>query len=160
MSQNTAADALRALTAEQGKKSKTEQFRDLFDDIEKAQLAGISRELIVKTLNKHGFDITLKTFDTMLYRIRKERGITTRKHRVSSTADKTTVIPPAKNADIGKQQRKRAIHHEETNGDGDFVNPLDKIMENYNKEREQNPRRDDFTYNPVPDLEKLYGKKK
>lgn len=68
-----AAEALRALAQGTENRSKIESLRGVYDEIEKAQRAGASNSKIVETLNGQGFNLTLKTFETTLYRIRQER---------------------------------------------------------------------------------------
>ena len=69
-----AAAALRALASDDSVKSKIGRVRGLMDEIETAQRSGVSNTKIVETLNEKGFCLTLKSFEMMLYRIRKERG--------------------------------------------------------------------------------------
>ena len=68
-----AAAALRALASDGSVKSKIGRVRGLMDEIETAQRSGVRNTKIVETLNEKGFGLTLKSFEMMLYRIRKER---------------------------------------------------------------------------------------
>lgn len=69
----TIEDALRALASGSANRSKIGRLRELLSEIEASQRAGVSNRKIVETLNAHGFEVTLKSFETMLYRLRKER---------------------------------------------------------------------------------------
>lgn len=73
MTEQAAAEALRALAQGTENRSKIGRLRGVFAEVEKAQQAGVSNSKIVETLNGQGFDLTLKTFETMLYRIRQEQ---------------------------------------------------------------------------------------
>lgn len=72
MTQATASQALQELAEKTNKRSKMGRLRELLPDIEAAQLAGVSNEQIVETLNKQGLDITPKAFSVMLTRARKQ----------------------------------------------------------------------------------------
>lgn len=73
MDKATITDALSDLTRDMANRSKIAQLREVFQHIEEAQRAGIKNEKIVKTLNAKGFALTVKSFEMMLYRIRKQR---------------------------------------------------------------------------------------
>ena len=69
------SQALRGLAAEaaEGRRSETAQFREILDDVEHALNAGASHAEVLKTLHDHGFTMTKKSFESTLYRLRKER---------------------------------------------------------------------------------------
>lgn len=73
MSQNSVVEALRALAASNSKRSETSRLRAVLPEIEIAFAAGISRESMLETLRAQGFKLSLKTFDTVIWRLRKER---------------------------------------------------------------------------------------
>lgn len=73
MDKASVADALLALTSEMANRSKIAQLREVFQHIEEAQRAGVKNARIVETLNALGFKLDLKSFEMMLYRIRKQR---------------------------------------------------------------------------------------
>lgn len=73
MDKSPAEKALWALAKEDTGRTKTARLREMLDAIEAAKQAGVSNARIVETLNAEGFDLTLKTFETMLYRIRKKQ---------------------------------------------------------------------------------------
>lgn len=66
-------EVLAALPEGGVKRTKTGRVRELLPEIEAAQAAGYANEDIAKALAKQGLDVTKKTLETMLYRIRKER---------------------------------------------------------------------------------------
>ncbi len=73
MDKSPAEQALLALAKEDAGRTKTARLREMLDAIEATKRAGVSNARIVETLNAQGFDLTLKTFETMLYRIRKKQ---------------------------------------------------------------------------------------
>lgn len=73
MDTSPAEKALLALAKEDAERTKTARLREMLDTIEATKRAGVSNARIVETLNAQGFDLTLKTFETMLYRIRKKQ---------------------------------------------------------------------------------------
>lgn len=73
MDKSPAEQALLALAKEDAGRTKTARLREMLSAIEATKRAGVSNARIVETLNAQGFDLTLKTFETMLYRIRKKQ---------------------------------------------------------------------------------------
>ncbi|WP_434152220.1 hypothetical protein ACR2R6_23450 (plasmid) [Methylocaldum gracile subsp. desertum] len=73
MTKKNASDALRKLAAGTAARSATAMLRDIFDDIENAMRAGVRRKAILETLQEEGFKITFKSFESAIYRIRKQR---------------------------------------------------------------------------------------
>lgn len=80
------AAALRDLAKDRQTRTKTGQIRELFEEIERTQKLGVSNKSIVEALNKSGIEINLKTFETILFRIRKERGL--EKKNIDSKSEK------------------------------------------------------------------------
>lgn len=73
MEKPTLKDTLRALAQDSSRRTKIGRLREVFPDIEAAQAAGVSNAKIVEALNaEHGLGLTLKTFETMLYRLRRQ----------------------------------------------------------------------------------------
>jgi hypothetical protein len=92
-------EALRALARDQAAKTKMARLRDIFDEIEATQNAGVPNRKIVETLNARGYDLTPKTFESALYRIRKEReaqGITNT-HEAPQIKSVEPVLPATPN---------------------------------------------------------------
>lgn len=75
MDKPTLLDALKALPEGDVRRTKTGRVRELLPQIEAAQAAGYSNEDIAKALKDQGLDVSKKTLETMLYRIRKESGL-------------------------------------------------------------------------------------
>lgn len=73
MELRSAAEALKAVAEQSENRSKIGRLRGVLKEVEDAQKAGVKNSKIVETLNANGFELTIKTFETMLYRIRKER---------------------------------------------------------------------------------------
>lgn len=73
METHNVAEALRSLAKGDKARSETARLRDVIDEVEKALAAGVSRTAILDTLKAQGFTMSLKGFDTALYRIRKSR---------------------------------------------------------------------------------------
>ncbi len=66
--------ALQKLAQGREHRSKIGRLRSVFLEVQEAQAAGVSNRKIVDELNEQGFGLTLKTFETMLYRIRHHIG--------------------------------------------------------------------------------------
>ncbi len=54
-------------------KSETARLRQIFAEVEATLSAGVSREKIVEILQQQGFSMGLKSFDSAMYRIRRQR---------------------------------------------------------------------------------------
>lgn len=73
MTKDSVADVLRALATGDKSRSETARLRDIVDEVEAALAAGVSRAAVLDALNAQGFTMTLKSFESALYRIRKKR---------------------------------------------------------------------------------------
>jgi hypothetical protein len=73
MDRNSVADVLRGLAEGDKARSKTARLRDVIDEVETALAAGVSRAAILEALHSQGFTMTLKSFESALYRIRRQR---------------------------------------------------------------------------------------
>lgn len=71
MKKESVIDALVTLTNGLENRSKVAQLREVYPYIEAAKRAGFKNSKIVETLNAQGFALTLKSFEMLLYRIRK-----------------------------------------------------------------------------------------
>lgn len=67
--------ALRDLAAEHARtpRSQTARLREVHDDLEAALTAGASHAAVLATLHAQGFSFTLRSFESTLARLRKER---------------------------------------------------------------------------------------
>lgn len=69
----TIKNTLQSLAQASDKRSKMGRLREVLPDIEAAKNAGVSNAKIVEALNaEHDLQLTVKTFEMMLYRLRKE----------------------------------------------------------------------------------------
>ena len=72
MPEDSAAKALRALAKGEQNRSQIARLRDLIDEVEAALASGVSRAAVLHTLHEHGFTFTPSSFESALYRIRKQ----------------------------------------------------------------------------------------
>jgi hypothetical protein len=72
MSQLNLISRLEVLAQSADSRSKTARLRDVFEPVEAALGAGVSRAQVLEELNRDGFDMTLASFKSALQRIRKE----------------------------------------------------------------------------------------
>ncbi len=75
MSKPSLSETLQEMARNHASRSKTARLRDVFDDVETALNAGVSREAVLQALNDDGIAMTKQTFDKALSRIRKERQV-------------------------------------------------------------------------------------
>ena len=73
MQKTTIADALRELAQGDKARSETARLRDVINEVEATLAAGVSRQAVLEALHNQGFTMTLKSFESALYRIRKGR---------------------------------------------------------------------------------------
>ena len=120
------------------KRSLRSQFKDIYEQVEKAISSGVSHEIIVDLLNDDGFTITLKSFRNVLARVRK-------KH--NDQAVKAVSISPAvkpvelKQATQSESTLKDSIQDIKKTEDDIDLDELAKIgrqrMKNKRKEQKQ-----------------------
>jgi hypothetical protein len=103
------ADQLRKLAAGDQHRSETARLRDVFDEIEAALKAGVSRRAILETLHKNGFTMNLRTFDTALYRIRRERSERSRSAALEPGPSETDPVRSDDLAGLDKKQRREKL---------------------------------------------------
>lgn len=65
-----AAKTLLDMAEAKNGRSMASRIRDLYPEIDKAIKAGVKREAIVEVLHNDGIAVTMKTFESVLYRIR------------------------------------------------------------------------------------------
>ncbi|WP_334021984.1 hypothetical protein [Burkholderia orbicola] len=73
MEKTNVSEVLRALATGDKNRSETARLQDIFDEVQAAIDAGVSRTAILDALHGQGFTMTLKAFESALYRIRKRR---------------------------------------------------------------------------------------
>jgi hypothetical protein len=130
----TATEALRKLVTGTESRTKIARLRGMMPDVEAAKEAGISNKKIVETLNEHGFEITQKTFEMMLYRLRKERRQGNQKKPDGEGNQKNQVATPQElTPKEGQQSEKKEpkpksalpiLRKSEVNFE-DYINPED-----------------------------------
>ena len=74
MDRKIASERLRALAANDEKRSTASRLLDLIDDIEAALAAGVPRSAVIEELATLGLEMKPETFYSALKRIRKKRG--------------------------------------------------------------------------------------
>ena len=77
MTKTRVADVLRELAEGEKNRSETARLRDVINDVEAVLAAGVHRSAVLEALHGEGFTMTLKSFVSALYRIRKQRGQST-----------------------------------------------------------------------------------
>ena len=169
-------DPIRALIKDKKNRSKIALVRELLPSIQDAHAAGVTLERIVEELCKMDINVTYGYLRTVLYRIRKNTPKKTNKE-ISTPANKTTSTEKKSYDNTENEQIKPSLEINQQQAEAkksatsclknfntklpdDFVNPLEKVMENYKKEQAENPRKDSLNFNSVPDLDKIYGNKK
>lgn len=144
MTKTSVADVLRELAKGDKSRSETARLRDVIDEVEAALAAGVSRSAVLDALHGQGFTMTLKSFESALYRIRKQRG--------QGTAGTPAVPVPAP---LGHDQKPGAAapaplrHDEETPAPepdaGETAGPLtmrqrgEAVADQYMKPTSTNP---------------------
>ena len=77
MDRDKAAERLRSLASDSGKRSKTAQLRDVFGEIEEALEAGVSQATILEELRAMGLDVNPNTFRSTMRRLRNRQPVPT-----------------------------------------------------------------------------------
>ncbi|MHB1621037.1 MAG: hypothetical protein ACYCTY_13855 [Sulfuricella sp.] len=116
------------------------RIRDIFDDIEIALSAGVKREAIWEALQNEGYKMPLKTFESAIYRIRKEWS-EQRKHKDETGSEGNMVSQPppsggneesagnGKNTKIISNRRPRLLSEDKGLYGGLNPSPVDGIVE-------------------------------
>ncbi|MGF1804078.1 hypothetical protein L4C31_02360 [Aliivibrio sifiae] len=101
-------EGIKQLVEIHGKTSKMTIIRQLFTPLTDAMKEGVKLELINNYLNEQGLELTLATLRNMIYRIRKERGITLQKrsapelntqHQIQNATSDSSLVSHKTNAD-------------------------------------------------------------
>lgn len=102
MTSNSVAEVLQALAKGDKARSETARLRDVFDEVEAAINAGVSRAAILEALHEKGFTMAMRSFESALYRIRKERAgqEKTKEQSVGKPTVEKQVIKPAEPAPV------------------------------------------------------------
>ena len=75
MDKSAVSQRLKALAADDKKRSKAARLRDVIEDVEAALAAGVPRQDVLDELNSLGLDMNLATFETTLKRIRAKQKV-------------------------------------------------------------------------------------
>ncbi len=95
MTENSVIDALKSLVTSDKNRSAASRLFAMIDELETVFSAGVSRSAVLQVLNNHGFNMTLKSFDSTLHRIRKKRGkLATTTNTTSATQNPLTIEKP------------------------------------------------------------------
>lgn len=113
---------LRKLATSDESRGKTARLRDVFDDVELALSSGVSRALVLETLEKNGLSMTPKGFDSALSRIRASR------KKGPAQARSPTVKPAAPAAPAPQQPPGAPVGLAEANAGSHDPADLDKII--------------------------------
>jgi len=100
-----AVEELRALAKNSQRRSKTGQLRELYEEIELAQKAGVKYGNIVDVLNDSGFEISHGSFVTLLHRIRREKKSEAAERHQSLTINDQTQITTAKHRSLATPKK-------------------------------------------------------
>lgn len=99
MNTKNVSEALLSL-ANSSNRSDTARLRDVFDAVESALGAGVSRAAVLAELQKQGLAMTPKSFEGAVYRIRKERrqdGLPTKRPASVVTTEPPQLVNKADN---------------------------------------------------------------
>ncbi len=97
------AEAINDLVTNQVNKSKTSKIKAIFPIICDAKEQGITNIQLLNLLNNYGFDLTLKTFENILHRIRKKKGVQRRMNLRSKIKNDVSRITELKETEIIRQ---------------------------------------------------------
>lgn len=132
-------EKLGELTTGATDRSETARLRDIFGSIEAAIAAGVSRAAIVKALNESGFRMTLKSFESALYRIRRSQraghaGEPARRPEGQESSDQTARARDSNNTGLSRQERREALAN--TFITAEAANPLLQQLNLKSKEKQ------------------------
>lgn len=139
MSQNQLTARLRELATSDDKRSKTARLREAMPDVENTLAAGVKIETVLEALNENGFNLSLGSFKTMLYRLRLERG---GKPQITTVA--ATIEPEVKPKTV--QQKPRTTYQPP---------PPEVEEEEQDNQTSTNPADIDKIISSTPDLDAL-----
>lgn len=136
MQKNSVAAALRSLATGDKARSETARLKDVIDEIEAALSAGVSRAAIVDALHEQGFTMTLKSFESALYRIRKKRREQKGRPSESVTHITEPEVPKGEGQEIGMHTTKQ---DEPAEGGLSPRERREKLADQYIKPETSNP---------------------
>lgn len=111
MQKDSVADVLRSLATGDKSRSETARLRDVFPEVETALNAGVSRAAILEALHGQGFTMTLKSFESALYRIRKQQA------KTGAVPPRPASLPPLATTNEAQQPRQPLAGESESKPD-------------------------------------------
>jgi hypothetical protein len=168
MADNDITQRLRALASDDKRRPETARLRDIFQEVEATLRAGVSQTDVLAELHAAGFTMTLASFKSALQRIRKERGKdqvkehTRREPHAPQPAALSTPTSPTPTAptETGAKPTRRITNPGDLNRS---ITSREIELEDPNAPPIQQPNSTPpnstmagFTYNPIPDPEKLF----
>lgn len=115
MTSSKMRSALQALAQGNEHRSVIARVRDVFEDIEAALAAGVSRKAIVDALAEQGLTLSLRSLDNALYAIRKQR----RKNPGAATQQPKDAATPRQTKGYTVPAPKRFVHDPTKGGPDD-----------------------------------------
>jgi len=73
MDLKAATETLTSLTASSQRRTKTALLRSMLDQVEAAFAAGLTHATVLESLNQHGLDMNLATFEVTIRRLRTQK---------------------------------------------------------------------------------------
>lgn len=119
MTQSSLSETLKQMAKDHESRSNTDRLRDVFDEVQAALAAGVSRAAVLQAINADGIKISLATFDNAMHRIRKERSGSAQSRAPKHTKPTTSAIP--------KQTKEAPQTATATTGD-DWLSPHDLLQ--------------------------------
>lgn len=119
-------------------RSKISQLREIYPYIEVLKRSGLTNAKIVGALNSQGFDLSLRSFETMLYRIREEAKV---------TAPSASTVPPANfQSEKGAHQNqpRSLMRSPESNASADHQGPVIDGLAGLDKKQRRERLADQF----------------
>ncbi|WP_216658154.1 hypothetical protein [Halomonas hibernica] len=129
MDKNSVSDVLRGLAEGDKARSETARLRDVVDEVEAALAAGVSRAAILEALHSQGFTMTLKSFESALYRIRRQR-------------KKAEEKAPQKKAETPIERQKEGAAESEQKPESGSTDKSAKFQKQKTKRFDHDPNRD------------------
>lgn len=113
-------EGIKQLVEIHGRTSKMMIVRQLFIPLTEAMKEGVKLELINNYLNEQGLELTLSTLRNMIYRIRKERGISPQKRSTQdlniSHQNQTQTVVSDKSLATPKNEIDYQARYDDING--------------------------------------------
>lgn len=141
MSKSPLAETLQKLTEAKQGRSETSRLRDVFPDVERALAAGVRRQAILDALHEDGFTMNMKAFEKALYRIRKKAALGASQPAI---LEPTKPISRPSKPDVAADENHLRVKSKPHPFAGLSGNGRDK----------------DAVHHSVPDLDRIYGRKK